>query len=154
MRPAAADHVPAAMPALRGGKAGRHNSRTPRRLIGPLIAVVVVAVIVAAALTARAVAAGSDRPAATSAIIRIPALKTPSVGVHLVTLPWGSGPGAVGLARPLDGLARGPEALAVAPDGRIAILDSVNRRVVTLDSSGAYPGRRAGRALSPPFHSG
>ena len=53
-------------------------------------------------------------------------------------LPWGSGPGAVGLATQAEGLARGPEALAVAPDGRIAILDSVNRRVVTLDSTGAF----------------
>lgn len=134
---ASAGHVPAAMPAVRGGKAGRQRSRTPRTMVGLLVAAVVVAVIVAAALTARAAAAGGT-PATTSAVIRIPALKTPSVGVRLVMLPWGSGPGAVGLARPLEGLARGPEALAVAPDGRIAILDSVNRRVVTLDSSGAF----------------
>ncbi len=63
---------------------------------------------------------------------------TSSAGVRLVLLPWGSGPGAVGLATQAEGLARGPEALAVAPDGRIAILDSVNRRVVTLDSTGAF----------------
>ena len=106
-------------------------------LVGSLIVAVIVAVIVAAAVTARA-AAGDARPAATSAVIRIPTLSTPSIGVRLAMLPWGAGLGSVGLARPLEGLARGPEALAVAPDGRIAILDSVNRRVVTLDSSGAF----------------
>jgi hypothetical protein len=138
MPAASAGHVPAAMPAARGGKAARPRTRTPRMVVGSLVAAVILAVIVAVALTARAAAAGSDRPAATSAVVRIPAPKTPSVGVRLAILPWGSGPGAVGLARPLGGLARGPEALAVSPDGRIAILDSVNRRVVTLDSSGAF----------------
>jgi len=135
---ASAGDVPPAMPAMRGGKACRRRSTTPRMLAGFLVAAIIMAVIVAGALTARAAAAGSDRPAATSAVIRIPDLKTPSVGVRLVMLPWGSGPGAVGLDKPLEGLARGPEALAVAPDGRIAILDSVNGRVVTLDSSGAF----------------
>jgi hypothetical protein len=46
----------------------------------------------------------------------------------------------VGLQAPGEGLVRGPEALAVAPDGRVAILDSVNRRVVLLDTSGAVTG--------------
>jgi len=107
-------------------------------MVGSLVVLVIVTVIVAVALTARAAAAGGERPAAAPAVVHIPVLPTPSAGVHLVTLPWGSGPSAVGLARPLEGLARGPEALAVAPDGRIAILDSVNRRVVTLDPSGAF----------------
>ena len=53
-------------------------------------------------------------------------------GDLLVTLPWGAARGEVGLAEPAEGLARGPEALAVAPDGRIAILDSVNKRVLVL----------------------
>jgi hypothetical protein len=57
-------------------------------------------------------------------------------GTLLVTLPWGNQAGQVGLAQPQQGLTRGPEALAVAPDGRIAVLDSVNRRVVFLDSAG------------------
>lgn len=59
-------------------------------------------------------------------------------GTELVTLPWGEGPGAVGLALPGEGLARGPEALVVAPDGRIVILDSVNRRLVVLQADGAF----------------
>lgn len=61
-----------------------------------------------------------------------------SRGKELVTLPWGSGPGQVGLVQPTEGLTRGPEALAVAPDGRIAVLDSVNKRVVYLDAAGRY----------------
>lgn len=59
-----------------------------------------------------------------------------STGTLLVTLPWGSGPGEVGLTRPAEGLTRGPEALAVAPSGRIAVLDSVNKRVLFLDGGG------------------
>ena len=58
----------------------------------------------------------------------------------LVTLPWGSGAGEVGLAEPGEGLTRGPEALAIAPDGRIAVLDSVNGRVVLLDALGKVVG--------------
>jgi hypothetical protein len=59
-----------------------------------------------------------------------------SNGVRLVTFPWGSNQGEVGLAAPAEGLKRGPEALAVAPDGRVAVLDSVNHRLLTLDPSG------------------
>jgi hypothetical protein len=58
----------------------------------------------------------------------------------LVTLPWGSGDGQVGLCHPTEGLTRGPEALAVTPDGRIAVLDSVNRRVLLLNADGRVMG--------------
>jgi hypothetical protein len=61
-----------------------------------------------------------------------------SSGTALVTLPWGDGPGQVGLSRPAEGLARGPEALAIAPDGRIVVLDTVNRRLVLLDAGGGF----------------
>jgi len=60
----------------------------------------------------------------------------PGGGDLLVTLPWGRGLGEVGLADTTEGLSRGPEALAVAPDGRIAILDSVSGRLLLLDPSG------------------
>ncbi len=63
---------------------------------------------------------------------------TVSQGSLLVNLPWGEGPGQVGLARPSEGLCRGPEALAVADDGRIIILDSVNRRLVLLAPDGSF----------------
>ena len=71
---------------------------------------------------------------------------TASAGSLLVTLPWGSGEGQVGLARPVEGLTRGPEALAVAPDGRIAVLDSVNRRVLFLDAARPGDGYGSGAA--------
>ena len=63
-----------------------------------------------------------------------------SSGVLLATLPWGDGDGHVGLDSPTEGLVRGPEALAVAPNGRIAVLDSVNRRVLVLAADGAVTG--------------
>ena len=69
-----------------------------------------------------------------------PGSSAASSGVLLATLPWGSGDGQVGLVSPAEGLVRGPEALAVAPDGRIAVLDSVNRRVLVLAVDGAVTG--------------
>ncbi|MBC7294041.1 MAG: hypothetical protein H5T84_08085 [Thermoleophilia bacterium] len=76
---------------------------------------------------------------------------TADPGVELVTLPWGSGEGQVGLQAPTEGLARGPEALAVAPDGRIAILDEVNSRVVMLDAAGRYQGTAKIDLCAPRF---
>ena len=69
----------------------------------------------------------------------------------LVTLPWGSGPGQVGLLDPGEGLARGPEALAAAPNGRIAVLDSVNSRLLFLDPSGEPVGTAFIPLASPRF---
>jgi hypothetical protein len=64
----------------------------------------------------------------------------PAAGRQLVTLPWGNGAGEVGLVQPAEGLTRGPEALAIAPDGRIAVLDSVNSRLVVLAADGSFAG--------------
>ena len=69
----------------------------------------------------------------------------------LVVLPWGSGPGQVGLIRPTEGLAEGPQSLAVAPDGRIAVLDSVNHRIVELDGKGVVTGTAAVPLTEPRF---
>ena len=79
------------------------------------------------------------------------AAATPSSGTLLVTLPWGSGPGQVGLTQPTEGLTRGPEALAVSPNGRIAVLDSVNRRVLFLDSQGQVTGSAFVKLQEPRF---
>jgi hypothetical protein len=73
----------------------------------------------------------------------------PSPGRQLVTLPWGKGAGQVGLALPTEGLTRGPEALAVAPDGRMVILDSVNSRLVLLAADGSF-GSAVPLAMSQP----
>jgi len=56
-----------------------------------------------------------------------------SDGQPLLSLSWGTGEGQVGLQLPGEGLARGPEAFAVTGDGRIALLDSVNRRLLLFD---------------------
>jgi len=74
-----------------------------------------------------------------------------SEGVLLFSLPWGKGEGQVGLARPTDGLTRGPESLAVAPDGCIVVLDSVNKRLVLLDEAGHRIGTIAIPLAEPRF---
>ena len=75
----------------------------------------------------------------------------PPPGRALATLPWGDGAGEVGLVQPAEGLTRGPEALAVAPDGRIAILDSVNSRLVLLAGDGSFTGAVPLRLSEPRF---
>jgi hypothetical protein len=52
-------------------------------------------------------------------------------------LPWGPGPAQIGL-RPggEEHLGRGPQAVAVAPDGDVLVLDTVNGRVVAIDPRG------------------
>lgn len=73
--------------------------------------------------------------------VTLPAvLPTPSEGSPVLSLPWGDGPGAVGLADSDGGERRGPEAFAVTSDGRMVILDSVNRRLLTVGSAGSPAG--------------
>ena len=96
--------------------------------------------------------AGAETSAETGAGVTGSApAETPSLGSLLITLPWGSGDGEVGLERPVDGLTRGPEALAVAPNGRIAVLDSVNNRLVFLDATGSWAGAFAVPLAEPRF---
>jgi hypothetical protein len=73
----------------------------------------------------------------------------PSTGALLATLPWGAGEDEVGLVRPAEGLARGPEALAIAPSGRVAVLDSVNKHLLLLDADG-HPSGTAEVPLAEP----
>jgi hypothetical protein len=74
-----------------------------------------------------------------------------SAGTVLVTLPWGDGDDQVGLLTCKEGLTRGPEALAVSPDGRIALLDSVNHRLVLLDERGRALRKIALQLAEPRF---
>lgn len=71
---------------------------------------------------------------------------SPSVLAHLA---WGTGADQVGLRETAEGLTRGPEALAVSPDGRMAILDAVNHRLLLLGADGA-PCGEIGLAIAEP----
>jgi hypothetical protein len=66
--------------------------------------------------------------------IDLPAQKPVEQGELALSVPWGSGPEEVGL-RKRDGYParEGPLALDVAEDGRIALLDFVNERVLIYD---------------------
>ncbi len=84
--------------------------------------------------------AGSERTPLVRELVRATAPRLVSKGATLFTLPWGDGPGQVGVTTEADSEGRGPECLAVAPDGRIAILDSLNSRLVLVDGSGVPAG--------------
>ena len=111
---------------------------------------------VSAAEPAAAAATTASATAATPVTSTVPQGQGPgptalSKGSTLVLLPWGSGPGQVGLLRPVEGLAQGPQSLAIAPDGRIAILDSVNHRILELDGKGTVTGSVAVPLTEPRF---
>ena len=67
--------------------------------------------------------------------IDLPAQKPVESGELVLAVPWGSGPEAVGVVK-REGypLRQGPPAMDVAEDGRIALLDFVNDRVLVYDS--------------------
>ena len=75
----------------------------------------------------------------------------PETAAVFAKLAWGEGQDQVGLALATEGLTRGPEALAVSPDGRVAILDSVNGRLLLLDQKGTPIGRISLDLASPRF---
>lgn len=53
-------------------------------------------------------------------------------------LPWGAGDGAIGWRAPAEEFrGDGPSGLAVAPDGRVLVVDRLNRRLVAVDAGGA-----------------
>lgn len=113
----------------------RHNSL--HRL--GLVAALGLSVVAACAFSVPGSVFGAAEPPVPAGVTGTePSSPDPSAGSVLVTLPWGGGPGQVGLVRPVEGLTRGPEALAVSPDGRIAVLDSVNGRLVLLNAEGCF----------------
>lgn len=63
--------------------------------------------------------------------VELPAQSEVEYGELVLALPWGNGPEEVGLLIPEEYPRRlGPPAMDVAPDGRIALLDQVNERVL------------------------
>jgi hypothetical protein len=86
------------------------------------------------AWTATSGARGAGPPEPTDIVLTVPA--EVSAGVALFTLPWGDDAGQVGLSRRDDEEARGPEAFAVSDDGRFALIDSVNGRLLLLSPAG------------------
>ena len=66
--------------------------------------------------------------------IDLPAQKPEEPGELVLAVPWGSGPKAVGVEK-REGypLKQGPPAMDVAEDGRIALLDFINERVLIYD---------------------
>ncbi len=164
-------HLPS-WPGLAWGRRTRRRGRAPRSRPAPsrtmfasglalsLCTVAVCALSVPGLVFGAAGPTGTTNEAiitpATETVDRQPYIAqtaTPSVseGSVLITLPWGDGEGQVGLQQPGEGLSRGPEALAVAPDGRIAVLDGVNSRVVFLDTGGAYLGSAPVSLAEPRF---
>lgn len=121
---------------------GRSSSGIGARLraqVRPTFLVAAIAIgaacLIAVLLVVGQASAAGGEPAELPAASEI---SGPSTGVLLAKLPWGSDRGMVGRSIPEQGLARGPEAIAVAPDGHIFVLDSVNRRVAMLSAQGEW----------------
>jgi hypothetical protein len=80
--------------------------------------------------------------------IDLPAQKPVEPGELVLAVPWGSGPDSVGVVK-IEGypLRQGPPVMDVAPDGRIAVIDFVNKRVLIYD-----PKDQGFTSISLPFH--
>jgi hypothetical protein len=105
-------------------------------------------ILAVGALVVPGIVLGADPPGTFESADTEPAAPAGSL---LVTLPWGSGDGQVGLLQPTEGLVQGPEALAIAPDGRVAVLDSANHRLLLLDPAGQIVGTIAVALAQPRF---
>lgn len=107
---------------------GRAARLAPLALLG--------AALVLTPVPSRDAEAGAAARAEEADVLVAPTADVLSAGSALVAFPWGDGSGEVGLAAPADGERRGPEAFAVAGDGRIAVLDSVNHRLQLIGPRG------------------
>ncbi|MHB1343344.1 MAG: NHL repeat-containing protein [Thermoleophilia bacterium] len=126
------------------------RSRAHRiRLIGPFLLVGALLTLTPF-LPQQAEAGGVDR-SEEQVVVMPTVLPEASDGSTVVSFPWGDAPGEVGLAAPDGGERRGPESFAVASDGRIVILDSVNRRLVTVESPSTPAGTIPLQLRSPRF---
>jgi hypothetical protein len=130
----------------RSGRGAAPTVRARWRTRKPSLALLALAALVLCVFVAPAAAFGASEPPVSE-----PAAVGSATGQVLVTLQWGDKDGQVGLARTKEGLTRGPEAIAIAPDGRIAVLDSVNRRLVLLDQQGRQLGIIAVNLSQPRF---
>ncbi|MHB9148983.1 MAG: hypothetical protein ACYC33_02680 [Thermoleophilia bacterium] len=119
---------------------GRRWVTPAAALICLTVALAILSVVTPYPATGASGSAGASTTPAAAAAENVQVLLTApaeaSGGSPLFTLPWGDGPGQVGLVRRADEESRGPEALAVAPDGRVAMLDSVNDRLLLLTPAG------------------
>lgn len=67
--------------------------------------------------------------------VQVTSQPTFETGELILTLPWGDGPQSVGMQQRAGyPLREGPMAFDVAPDGRLAILDAVNERVLSYNT--------------------
>ena len=136
-------------PCRSAGAPHRRSVFSRNRVTAPTLVVTLgVCILAAGAFIVPSLVFGADRPGALASAAVELAASTESV---LVTLPWGSGDGQVGLRKPTEGLTQGPEALAVAPDGRIAVLDSVNHRLMLLNAAAAVAGKVSIALREPRF---
>ena len=69
--------------------------------------------------------------------------------LRLLSAPWGSGPGALGLVTGRELARVGPSAFDLAEDGSVVVLDQVNDRLATYPAAGGGP-----RYLPIPFDGG
>jgi hypothetical protein len=116
-----------------------HVSRPPG-----VVVVVAVAVALAAAFVPLGRPAGSARPGAGPSTRRSAAVEAapgaPAAGggsLVVLRAPWGAGPGEVGRRVPAEGSPEAPMSFVVDQNGRVYVLDQVNRRVQVFEAGRA-----------------
>jgi hypothetical protein len=114
-----------------GRREGGHPMRTRLR---PVATTVVIVLTLALGISAKAQGAAAPPEASWT---------------RVASFATGSGPGEVGLRFPGGSTGQGPEALSVAPDGTVFMLDSVNRRIYSITQGGHVTSVNVDSALYP-----